>query len=360
MEKHLFCTIFVENSKRHMMKQPYKTDVTVLMLFFNRPDNFGKVFAEVKKARPSKLFLYQDGPRQGRNDMEGILACRELVKDENIDWQCEVHRHYCEKNQGCDPSEYLSQKWAFSIVDKCIVLEDDDVPSQSFFPFCKEMLDRYENDDRIWMISGFNVDEETPGCDNSYFFTSTFLIWGWASWRRVIDTWEGNYAFLDNKQAMHDLRLLCKERNIRHDFLPMCYDHRATGKEYYESIFWASMLLNSGLAIMPQKNLIRNIGLSDDSTHFAGSLKTTPKAYRKIFTMKAHELEFPLRHPKYIIEDVSFKDRHYRILAWNHPWIKVGRSIQEFLLNVRYGNFGAIWKAFGKRMQKWMGLSRHK
>ena len=37
-------------------------------------------------------------------------------------------RSYQTKNQGCDPSEYLSQKWAFSIVDKCIVLEDDDVP----------------------------------------------------------------------------------------------------------------------------------------------------------------------------------------------------------------------------------------
>ena len=46
------------------MKQPAKIDVAVLMLFFNRPDNFQKVFDEVKKARPAQLFLYQDGDRK--------------------------------------------------------------------------------------------------------------------------------------------------------------------------------------------------------------------------------------------------------------------------------------------------------
>lgn len=79
-----------------MKKHPYKTDIAVLMLFFNRADSFSKVFAEVKKARPSRLFLYQDGPR-GEKDMPGIEACRQLVSDEQIDWECEVHRMYQEK-----------------------------------------------------------------------------------------------------------------------------------------------------------------------------------------------------------------------------------------------------------------------
>ena len=60
------------------------------------------------------------------------MACREVVAD--IDWECDVRQMYQERNFGCDPSEYISQKWAFSLADKCIVLEDDDVPSQSFFP----------------------------------------------------------------------------------------------------------------------------------------------------------------------------------------------------------------------------------
>ena len=341
-----------------MIKQPAKIDVAVLMLFFNRPDHFQQVFDEVRKARPAKLFLYQDGAR-GERDVPGIEACREIVSDGNIDWECEVHRNYQEKNQGCDPSEYLSQKWAFSIVDKCIVLEDDDVPSQSFFPFCKEMLDRYEHDERIAMIAGFNEDEVSADCEDSYFFTSIFSIWGWASWRRVIEQWEGDYAFLRNPQTMNRLRSLVSRRKYRKDFIPMCQDHCQSGKEYYESIFWASMLLNSQLAIMPSCNLINNLGLSDDSTHFSGSVKTTPHAYRRIFTMRRHELDFPLRHPHYVIENVEYKERVYLTHAWGHPFVKVCRSLEELVLNLRYGNFGIIARAVRKRIGKWMGTARH-
>ena len=340
------------------MKQSAKIDVAVLMLFFNRPDHFQKVFDEVKKARPAKLFLYQDGPR-GERDMPGVEACRQIASDENIDWECEVHRAYQTKNQGCDPSEYLSQKWAFSMVDKCIVLEDDDVPSQSFFPFCKEMLDRYEHDERIAMIAGFNEDEVSDDCDDSYFFTSVFSIWGWASWRRVVDKWEGDYAFLQDKQAMQTLRRLCKQRGYRNDFERMCREHQQSGKEYYESIFWASMLLQSGLAIMPTKNLINNLGLSEDSTHFSGSMKTTPRGYRRIFTMGRHELDFPLKHPRYVIENVEYKERVYKNHAWGHPGIKVTRSLEELILNLKYGNFKIITKAIHRRINKWLGRDRH-
>ena len=75
------------------------------------------------------------------------------------------------------------------------------------------------------------------------------------------------------------------------------YIFMSNGKLYFESLFWSAMLLSSGMAIMPAKNLINNLGLSDESTHFSGSMKTTPKAYRRIFMMKRHELEFPLKHP---------------------------------------------------------------
>lgn len=164
------------------MKHPANIDVAVLLLFFNRPDKFGEVFQQVKKARPSKLFLYQDGARNS-GDIDGIEKCRQIAND--IDWQCEVHHLYQEKNYGCDPSEFISQKWAFSFVDKCIVLEDDDVPSIAFFSFCKTMLDKYENDTRVWMIAGFNAEEETKDVSTDYFFTSVFSIWGWASFHTL-------------------------------------------------------------------------------------------------------------------------------------------------------------------------------
>jgi len=324
-----------------------KTDVSVLILFFNRPDHLSKVFEAVREAAPARLFLYQDGPR-GERDMAGIEACRKVVSE--VDWECEVHQNYQTENRGCDPSEFLSQQWAFSLTDKCIVLEDDDVPAQSFFPFCKEMLDRYADDERIGMIAGFNIDERTTDVDADYFFSTNFSIWGWASWRRVVEKWEGDYAFLKRADAVRMLENLVKERKLRKDFLPMARAHAASGKEFYETIFHAHLLLHSQLAIYPRVNQISNLGVSNDSTHFAGSIDTLPRGLRRIFTMDNPELSFPLKHPQDVIDHVAYRQRVYRTMAWNHPWIKLGRSLEELWINVRHGQFSHIWKSLKNRL----------
>ena len=342
----------------------YLVDIPVLILFFNRPEQLGKVFAEVRKARPSRLFLYQDGPRD-EADMPGILACREIVAQ--VDWECQVETSYQEKNSGCDPSNYFSHKWAFSHVDRCVVLEDDSIPSVSFFTFCKEMLERYENDERITMITGLNIEEETTDAEGDYFFSTNFSIWGWASWRRVVDQWDEHYSWLDSPVIVHQLEELIRERGYRDDFLPMCRQHREhslQGRPYYETIFWSHMLLSGGLAIVPRKNMINNLGATADSTHFGGSLQTMPRGYRRIFTMKRFELsEFSsfkgesggICHPPYVIEHVAYRHRAYRIMGWMCPMVKIGRSIEELCLNLRYGNFGFILKSVRIRIRKWMG-----
>ena len=81
-------------------KNDSKIDVSVLLIFFNRPETFSKVFEQVKLAKPSRLFLYQDGPRASRpDDLGKIMRCREIAED--IDWDCEVHKFYQEENKGC-------------------------------------------------------------------------------------------------------------------------------------------------------------------------------------------------------------------------------------------------------------------
>jgi hypothetical protein len=340
------------------MKYPAKTDIAVLLLFFTRSDTFQQVFDAVRKARPSKLLLYQDGPR-GERDLAGIEACRQIVSDENIDWECEVHRHYLEQNQGCDPSGFLSHQWAFTIADKVIVLEDDVVPAQSFFTFCKEMLDKYEDDERITMIAGFNIDEVTKDCSDSYFFTSAFSIWGWASWRRVAQRWDPTYSFMRHPETLQRLETIAKERHLRSDMMQMFRDHSQSGKEYFETIYWADMLLHDGLAIMPVQNQINNVGLMADSTHFSAELKTTPHRIRRMFTMQRHELTFPLKHPTSVTENKAYLERLYKANAWNHPWIKVQNSLEELWLNLRYGNFRHISKSVSRRVRKWLGTDKH-
>lgn len=359
------------------MMNPSLVDISVLMLFHARADHFSQVWAEVKKARPSRLFLYQDGPRlfsregtpveraEDSKDWQGILECRELVKDDNIDWECEVHRLYQEKNYGCDPSEYISQRWAFSITDKCIVLEDDDVPSQSFFPFCKEMLDKYEDDDRVTMISGFNTEastlrlpENAKGEVPDYFFTRAFSIWGWASWARVVNNWEGDYGFVEDAERFALLKEKVMRYKQRDDMPRMCQAHHDSGIEHYETIFWAYMLLHDGLAIMPRVNMINNIGL-EGGTHYSTQLHLQPKRLRYMFEMPRKELSFPLSHPDNVGEHPDYQRLYYLRNAWNNPWRKVQYSLEELWLNASHGNWNNIWKSIIARIKKNLGYAKY-
>ena len=282
-------------------------NISVLILFFNRPEKLAALFAEVRKAQPARLFLYQDGAR-GEQDKAGIEACRKVVAE--IDWPCEVHRLYQDKNYGCDPSNFMAQRWAFSLTDKCIVFEDDDIPSQSFF-----------------------------------------CIWGWASWARVVNKWDEHYHWLDDPVALQRIEALTQERTLRKDFLPMARAHRASGKAFYETIFHAHLLLNNQLAIVPRLNMINNRGVTDDSVHFAGSVRTLPSGYRRIFTMKRHEIAKPFKHPQYVVDHVRYRCHVYQIMAWRHPLIKAWRSIEELFLNLRYGQWRRITSALTNRIK---------
>ena len=158
---------------------------------------------------------------------------------------------------------------------------------------------------------------------------------------------------------VQQLEQLIKERKFRSDFIYMCQRHREQQKAFYETIFHASILFNSGLSIVPTRNMINNLGATADSTHFAGSIHTLPKGYRRIFTMKRYEVDFPLKHPRYVIENVAYKESVYRIMGWDHPWIKIGRSFEELFLNLKYGNFSIIMKAVKNRINKWLKRNKH-
>ncbi len=338
-------------------KKEALVDVSVLILFFNRPQQLEQVFRQVSEARPSRLFLYQDGPRS-EADMPGILACREVVAA--VDWECEVHTRFRESNYGCDPSGFMAQRWAFSQTDKCIVLEDDVVPSVSFFSFCREMLERYADNTRIGMIAGFNMDEETRDVNEDYFFTEQFSIWGWASWSRVVNAWDGDYTWLEDGQTVAQLEAIIRQRGVRDDFMTMCRRHRAQGKPFFESVFWSHLLMNNQLCIMPRLNMINNMGVTAESTHFGGSLETLPHGYRRIFTMKRHDMDTTdMRHPRHVMEHLPYRRRAYRTMGWMCPWVKVARSMEELALNLRHGNFRYIGQAMCNRVEKMLGKKKY-
>lgn len=286
--------------------EKWKNDIAVLCIFFARPDQFAKSFEQVRKARPRVLLLWQDGPREGRpDDMENIMKCREIA--DNIDWECEVHRNYHDKNMGCDPSTFYSHKWAFSIVDKCIILEDDIVPSESFFPFCKELLDKYENDTRVDRICGQTLYGGIPDKRYSYFFGRSGSSWGWASWRRVAETWEEDYGFINDDYYVDLARHRFNNKRFEKSVAKI-KQRQKEGIPYWENIIGFRTTIHSGLVIYPRVNMVENVGTSANATHAPDDIAELPKEIQQMFITRAEDIEFPLQHPPYVIEDYHYFD----------------------------------------------------
>lgn len=284
--------------------EKWKTDIAVLCIFFARPEVFEKSFETVRRARPKTLLLWQDGPRPNReDDIVNIQKCREIA--ENIDWECTVYKNYHDENMGCDPSTHLSHKWAFSIVDKCIILEDDIVPSDSFFPFCKELLDRYENDTRVDRICGQTLYGGVPDKRYSYFFGRNGSSWGWATWKRVADTWETDYQFLNDDYYLDLAEKRFGNRRFKTS-VEIAKKRRDEGIPYWEHIVGFRTTLNSGLVIYPTENMIENVGTSENATHAPDNIAELPKEIQEMFTTRAKDVEFPLKHPPYVIEDYHY------------------------------------------------------
>lgn len=331
-----------------------KIDIAVLILFFNRPEHVARVFEQVRIARPSRLYLYQDGARENRpDDIENVQKCREAVS--NIDWECEVHYNYQEKNNGCDPSEYLAQKWMFETEEMGIVLEDDDVPSQSFFPFCKELLEKYKDDQRINMICGMNNLNINKNCPYDYFFSRTGSITGWASWKRVIDEWDDHVPFVEDEYAKWLFDDSYKDIMNTKKYIEHTENCNKSGIAYYENILGANALLQNRLNIVVTKNMISNIGNVGESTHGVSDIKLLPKGIRRIFNMKTYEIDFPIKHPPYVMEDRTFCKDLKRVMGVGHPFISFCMLIESSFYRLRAGQFKQLWRGFKRRMKKRFG-----
>lgn len=291
-------------------------DLSVLLIFFARPNTLKEVFEKVKKARPSKLFLACDGPRENRpDDVKSVEECKKIVSD--IDWECEVFTNYSAENQGCGKGPSNAISWAFSHVDKLLILEDDCVADDSLFPFMKEMLDKYENDGRVGIVSGFNHMKNWDCGENSYCFAKTAATLGWGTWRRV---WEKYDYYVKNANNEYYQRILYGEFPNDKIAARRIYDWRRAAKEttekkvnYWDIQFGFLKYSQSYLCVVPKNNLIYNIGVGAGSTHTENN-KAEKWKKGKVLFMPTESLEFPISHPECIICDSRYDKEVFKII----------------------------------------------
>lgn len=293
-------------------------DVPVALIFFNRPEPLKVVFDCIRKNKPSKLFLIQDGPRlNNATDNLNVDKCREIVS--NIDWECEVIRDFSNENLGCGKRIFTGLSNAFKKVDRLVIIEDDIVFSDSFLPFCKELLEKFKDDLRIDHICGMNHFGSYHDCNSSYFFTRGGSIWGWATWKRVWDDISWDLHEADDEYVTKTLKLNNYPRKYGEYLSKHSCELRTLIKSGQSPTYWSFHLLyysylNSRINIVPTVNLISNIGITIESAHTTSSYKKLTRNDRNFFFQKLNNIQFPLIHPCHVLEDRNYKERQEQLL----------------------------------------------
>lgn len=282
----------------------------ILFIVFNRLDTTKKVFAEIRKAKPPRLYIASDGARKAVvNEQEVVESVRKYVET-HIDWDCKLLTLYRTKNLGCGKAVSSAISWFFKNEKDGIILEDDCLPNQSFFNYCEVLLDRYRDNKQVYHISGDQFVKDYKS-KYSYYFAKIQHCWGWASWS---DRW-ADYQYDLNKIPDNVIQKFSKSREIQNYWSNILTMMRLGKIDTWDYQWVFSIVNRNGLCINPSSNLVSNIGFGNKSTHTSD--KDNP--YANLGTYPVDQIKHP---PSVILSDKEVDilyRQHFGIIMDRRP-----------------------------------------
>ena len=270
-------------------------DTPIAFFLFNRPQETERTFKRIARVKPRTLLLVADGPR-GLGEVQRCDDARAVLR--HIDWRCDIRINFADYNMGCRRRVASGLHWVFTQVEEAIILEDDCLADESFFPFCAELLERYRNDPRVMSIAGDNFQFGQRRTPHSYYFSVIPHVWGWATWRRAwrhFDLHMRRWPMLRETTWLRDL--LGHESVAR--FYQDTFDKGVSGEVDTWDIQWVfANFAQGGLTILPETNLVTNIGFGADATH-------TRSSNARESNIPVVPMRFPLDHPAVVERNVD-------------------------------------------------------
>lgn len=294
----------------------------ILFMTYKRYETSVQVFDAIRKAQPPRLYFASNAPNPENNGEQiKVEEVRNLVK--KIDWPCDIHTLFREKHLSVKYSISSAIDWFFENEEEGIILEDDVLPTQSFFMFCDELLHRYKKDMRVWHIAGNNFHSGwVRDPVYSYYFSYYGSIWGWATWKtrwQYYDVNISNYEEIKHKGYLKDVLGSQEKLNFRID----SFDAIINGLDTWDYQWFYCRIINHGLSIVPNINFVKNIGFFENSTH-TGSIND----FRAF--MNSGDIEFPLNHPDFMIRDQVSDIKYLNKIAPNDQLLKFKKNIKTW------------------------------
>lgn len=299
----------------------YKTKSPILLLTFNRLETTKKVFAAIREVKPTKLYFASDGPRESRaNEIEEVKKVRNFLLN-SVDWDCEIKTLFQDKNLGCGKAVSTALNWFFESEEMGIILEDDCLPSISFFRFCDELLEKYLDDERIMHISGDNFQDGMIRGNATYYFSKISHVWGWATWRRAWKFYDFEMQSLNNFIEKKIGYNIWKNKRIVNYWIKQFKKVADNKIDTWDYQWNYCLLVNNGLSILPNFNLVENIGFHPEATH------TKEIGFKNL----RNEISFPLKHPNFFVPDMkadsyTFK-KHFKQKILTKLFIKLKKYL---------------------------------
>lgn len=292
----------------------------VAIFIYKRQTNLETLCAVLRTVKPRTLYVISDGPKD-ENEAKAVTDTRKRVES-LIDWPCVIHKNYAKENLGLKERFHTGITWVFESTDRAIFIEDDCIPHPTFFKFCEQLLEKYQDNKRIFSISGNNFLFGKGKGAASYYFSKYPHIWGWATWKRSWDTYDSEISDWQSRRQTNWLREVTDDFIIS-KFWKYIFNRLSTSKinTWDYQLTYASFK-NRELNIIPSVNLVTNVGYGTDATNI--------KSTNKTIGVPTVPIQFPLVHPtKMKVDTVS--DQAVENLVYVHPLGKVSLFIKSIL-----------------------------
>lgn len=257
-------------------------DVPVILICYNRPRHTAEVLKALSEHNAQNLYVFSDAPKT-EEDFDAVLTTRKLFK--SIRWTKPKIIERTE-NLGLARNIVSAVDYVFEKYDRLILLEDDCVPQRYFFDFVHTCLEKYENNQRVFGISGYTVqipDKILSDYPFDLYFCPRIGSWGWATWKR---------AWAHHEKDLYKLIRIANEKNIdlsrAGSDIPTFIDSFLKGqlKDVWTLNWVLSVYINNGVYIYPTRAHISNIGTDGTGAHcgktdkyHSFSCDTRPKRY---------------------------------------------------------------------------------
>ncbi len=234
-------------------------NVPILFITYKRFRTASLVFEQIKKIKPKKLYFANNYP-ENKKEINSVKKVQHLLNQ--VNWRCKIIKIFQKKHLPVSKSIPTAIDYFFKHEKEGIILEDDCLPSQDFFYFCKLMLNKYRNNKNINAICGSRFIRN----GKSMYFSKYNHAWGWATWKRSWKNFDPKIKFWNKWKNSDDWNKF-HNNTLEKNYWSKIFNLTHKGKINTWDYAWtATAWYNKQLSVIPPVNLISNIGFGPDAT----------------------------------------------------------------------------------------------